>query len=77
MHECKTHDNQVLGWNDVCKEVHVDARETFLTQTANNKPKHGPIFDTMKRYRACFKYVRRQCKANNNATAMLRLTIVP
>ena len=64
IHECKTHDNQILGWNDVCKEVHANAREAFLTWTANGKPKQGPIFNTMKRSRASFKYVLRQCKAN-------------
>ena len=68
MHEGKTHANQVLGWNDVCKEVHADARESFRTWTANNKPTHGPIFDIMKRSRACFKYVLRQCTSNDNKT---------
>lgn len=66
MHECKTYENQIFGWNSVCKEVHATARDAFLTWVSNDKPKHGPLFDCMKRSRASFKYVLRQCKTNDS-----------
>lgn len=74
-HECKSHDNQILGWNDVCKEIHAEAREAFLVWCANGKPKNGYLFDTMKRSRATFKYALRKCKANDSRAKADNLAI--
>jgi len=59
----KKHFQQIAGWNDICKESHMQAREAFLYWRSFNKPKQGPIFDIMKRSRAHFKQTLRQCKA--------------
>ena len=64
--ECKSRDNYVLGWNEVCKEVHAEAREAFLLWVSHSRPKQGPVFNAMKKSRASFKYVLRHCKAVDN-----------
>ena len=43
MHECKTHESQVLGWNNVCTEVHAEDKVAFLYWAAYGKPRQGPI----------------------------------
>ena len=73
MHECKTKASQILGWNDVCKEVHQEAREAFLNWSINGKPKQGFIFDCMKRTRSHFKYVLRKCKRNDEKSKADRI----
>ena len=64
--ECKVSDNQVLGWNDICKEVHAKARDAFLNWNACNRPKQGLVFNVMKKTRATFKYVLRHCKKQDS-----------
>ena len=54
----------IPGWNDNVKDVHELARESYIIWRDNGKPKQGFIFDNMKVTRARFKYVLRQCKAN-------------
>ena len=35
------HDNQIAGWNDVCKTAHGHARDAYLFWRMNGKPKYG------------------------------------
>ena len=73
MHECKTQESQVMGWNNVCKEVHTEAREAFLNRAAHGKPRQGPIFESMTRSRASFKYALRRCKASDSRGRLITL----
>ena len=57
--------NQVLGWNEVCKEVHSHAKEAFLLWSSNGKPRQGVIFELMEKTKDHFKSVFRQCKLEN------------
>jgi hypothetical protein len=62
----KGHTNVVPGWNEICKDVHTEAREAFLSWRANGSKKNGYIFETMKCTRARFKLVLRHCKINKD-----------
>ena len=53
----------VPGWNDLVKEQHLDARNSYVLWRNLGKPRHGPVFDTMSRSRLQFKYSLRQCRA--------------
>lgn len=64
---------QVLGWNDVCSELHAHARSAFLLWRANNSPRHGPIFDIMRTSRARFKLALRQCRKDHDKHAADKL----
>ena len=44
MHERNTHEIYFLVWNNVCKEVHAEAREAFIMLSVNDKPSRGPNF---------------------------------
>ncbi len=55
--------NQVEGWNEHCKQAHSDARESFLLWRSYNSPRHGPLYDTMRRTRSQFKLLLRKCKS--------------
>ena len=52
----------IPGWNDVCRDAHLQARESFLIWVSYGKPKVGIIFTCMTRSRALFKYSLRYCK---------------
>ena len=52
---------QILGWNDLVKESHLQARDAFLTWRSNGSPRQGIMFDNMKNTRAHFKLSLRQC----------------
>ena len=54
------------GWNEFCKELHQDARDSFLLWRANRSPRFGPLYDDMRRKRAHFKYALRQCKRDKD-----------
>ena len=54
--------SQVLGWNDVCKESHSLAREAYIAWISSNKPRQGPLHDRMKKLKAQFKLILKQCK---------------
>ena len=64
---------QVPLWNEICAEHHTAAREGFLMWRANNCPKSGPIFEIMRKTRAQFKLVFKQCKATDKAADSNRL----
>ena len=53
---------QIPGWNEVCMNLHHEARESFLMWKANGKPRTGPIHELMKISKTKFKYGLRQCK---------------
>jgi len=55
--------NQVEGWNDYCRQAHMEAREAFLMWRSYNNPKHGPVFEHMKKTRCTFKLIFRKCKS--------------
>jgi hypothetical protein len=54
----------VPGWNEICKKLHSEARQAFLTWIYNGKPRTGFNFVEMKRTRARFKLALRSCKAD-------------
>lgn len=58
---------QIPGWTDCCSEAHRLAREAFLVWRANNRPRHGVLFDNMRVTRAHFKYLLRQCKIDKDS----------
>ena len=66
---------QVPGWKEYCSVSHSDGRESFLHWAANKKPRHGPLFEQMKRTRSYFKFTLRQCRANQDIR--FSLTILP
>ena len=47
---------QIPGWNEVCMNLHHEARESFLVWKANAKPRTGPIHELMKISKTKFKY---------------------
>ncbi len=58
--------NQVLGWNDYCKEAHSQARDSYLAWRDIGRPRHGIVFDQMKKSRAYFKYLLRESKSDDS-----------
>ena len=52
----------VLGWNDLVRDSHQAARETFLIWRSAGGPRHGPLYDIMKITRAHFKRNKRLCE---------------
>ena len=54
----------VPGWNDLVKDLHQQARESFLIWREAGSPRAGPIALLMRRSRAHFKIALRQCRAN-------------
>ena len=46
---------QIPGWNDLCAELHNQARDAFLLWRENSKPRSGPFCDLMRSTRAKFK----------------------
>ena len=49
----------IPGWNEYVKEHHAIARDAFWWWTANNRPRHGLIYHSMRTSRAQFKYALR------------------
>ena len=62
-----TSDYSIPGWNthDV-DQLHDAARQSFKAWVDADKPKHGFVFDEMKRSRASFKYELRSLKRHTN-----------
>ena len=62
----KTHNTSrkfnVPGWNDLVRDSHQTARETFLIWRSAGSPRHGPLYDLMKIKRAQFKRNKRHCE---------------
>jgi exonuclease III len=68
--KCNQDFNQILGWNDYCKVAHEQARESYLLWRDSGRNKQGLLFEAMKKSRAYFKHVFRQCKsADSNKSA--------
>ena len=57
--------NSKAGWNTYCKELHSQARESFLHWRCNGSPRSGILFQAMKITRARFKLMLRKCKHDN------------
>ena len=57
-----TKQKQVPGWNEVVKEAHQLARESFLCWRSRGSPRQGFVFQQMKTHRAQFKLALRKCK---------------
>ncbi len=53
---------QIPGWNELCSELHNNAREAFLVWRDNGKPRSGPIYQLMRSSRLRFKLALRECK---------------
>ena len=45
----------IPGWNDVCRDAHLQARESFLIWVSHGKQKDGLVLTCMTRSRALFK----------------------
>ena len=56
----------IPGWNDHIKELHTIARKYFLQWKLNGKPLNGPVIDSMKSSRNCFRSALKQCKNNED-----------
>ena len=54
----------VLGWNDLVRDSHQAARESFLFWRSAGSPRHGPLYDIMKIRRSHFKRNKRLCEKN-------------
>jgi hypothetical protein len=59
-----TEHSQIAGWREYCSVSHADARQAFTHWVRCSKPRHGPVFEQMRRTRAYFKYTLRQCHVN-------------
>ena len=55
------------GWNVHVADLQKDARDAFLLQKEQGKPRQGPTCEMKKRANACFKYAIRYIKYNENA----------
>lgn len=64
-----SHPQHIAGWTEVCAELHEQARDAFLLWRANASPRHGHIFDLMRRSRARFKHALRQCRRDESMHA--------
>ena len=58
--------HSIPGWNEHVDELHNIARQSFVEWIVHGKPKHGTVFDDMKRSRARFKYELRCLKRHKN-----------
>ena len=73
----KTHNTSrkfnVPGWNDLARDSHQAARESFLIWRSAGSPRHGPLYDLMKTKRAQFKGNKRHCEKNAESLKAERL----
>ena len=58
----KSGGTHVPGWNAYCKEAHAHARDAYVIWRSYGCPRHGFLFEEMKRTRAYFKCIFRKCK---------------
>ena len=58
----------VPGWNEYVKEHHLHAKDALKWWNLNNRPRYGPIYDSMRTSKAHFKYALRFAK-NQEETA--------
>ena len=61
---------QLPGWSEHCKDLHAQARDAFLLWRSHGSPKHGCVFDIMKKSRAYFKQALRRCKQSKDRKQM-------
>ena len=62
---------QIAGWTEIVKEV---ARSDFKFWSSNDKPRHGYVYEAMRRSRSQFKYAfKRQCKRSEDTIKADRL----
>ena len=54
----------VLCWNDLVRDSHQAARESFFVWRSAGSSRHGPLYDIMKIRRAHFKLNKRLCEKN-------------
>ena len=52
----------VPGWNEYAKEHHIHAKDALWWWNLYNRPRHGLIYDNMRKPRAHFKYALRFVK---------------
>ena len=64
---------QIAGWTDIVKESHEVARSDFKFWCSNGKPRHGYVYEAMRRSRSQFKYALRQCKRSEDTIKADRL----
>ena len=62
---------QTAGWNDI--ESHEVARSDFKFWCSHGKPRHGYVYEAMRRSRSHFKYALRQCKRSEDTIKADRL----
>ena len=55
------------GWNELCKEAHAQARNSFLSWRSAGSPRKGFMYDSMRLARAHFKLMLRKCKCNKDS----------
>ena len=58
----RTSPHAVPGWNAVVKEAHHAARDAFSVWLQMGRPRHGAVWDLMRKSRAKFKLLLRQCR---------------
>ena len=56
----------IPGWNEMCAEIHTQARNSFLQWRSAGSPKSGPVYDNMRISKAHFKLNLRNCKADKD-----------
>ncbi|CAF3669002.1 unnamed protein product [Rotaria socialis] len=54
----------VPGWNDHCKDLHLEARKKFIEWRNNDRAQNGSLFEEMKESRSKFKNALSYCKNN-------------
>ena len=64
----------VPGWSDFVRDFYVSSREAFKTWRDSGCPRFGPVACFMRRARAEFKYVLRQCKRQENELRAMALS---
>ena len=64
---------QTAGWNDIVKESHEVARSDFKFWCSHGKPRHGYVYEAIRRSRSHFKYALRQCKRSEDTIKADRL----
>ena len=65
----------VLDWNDLVRDSHQAARESFLIWRSAGGPRHGPLSDVMKIRRAHFKSNKRLCEKRLNCLQLSDLLL--
>ena len=53
----------VVGWNDLVKDKHYEARCAFLCWVSGGKVRNGPLYENMTRTRSIFRSALRDCKS--------------